>query len=57
MKNIAVIGIGTAGILSLSHILGYMPKDWTITSIFDPAIPILGVGETGGPVVLQSLFR
>jgi hypothetical protein len=57
MKNIAVIGVGTAGILSLSHILGYMPKDWAVTSIFDPSIPILGVGETAGPIVLQSLFK
>lgn len=56
-KNIAVVGVGTAGILSLSHILGYMPNDCVITSIFDPNIPILGVGETAGPVVLQSLFK
>jgi len=57
MKNIAVIGVGTGGIISISHLLGFLPPEWNITSIFDPTIPILGIGETAGPAVLPSLYK
>jgi len=58
MKSIAVIGVGTAGIHSLSHLLAYLPNndDWKVISIYDPKIPILGVGESIGPYVLNSMY-
>ena len=54
--NIAVIGVGTAGILSLSHLLGYLPKNCKITSIYDPEIKILGIGETSTYNFPPTLF-
>ena len=50
MKN-AVIGTGTAGILSISHCLAYFPSNWQIYSIHDPRKPILGIGESFFPII------
>ena len=47
MKNIAVLGTGTAGVTSLAHLLAWLPGDeYVVTSIYDPKIPILGIGES-----------
>lgn len=53
MKKIAVIGTGTAGIQSLCHFLGF--SDFEVTSIYNPAIPILGIGESTNPSFLEVL--
>ena len=55
--KIAVIGTGTAGILSLSHCLAYFPSNWQIYSIHDPRKPILGIGESTSTQIPASLFR
>jgi tryptophan halogenase len=57
--KIAVIGVGTAGIMSLCHTLKWMcPDDGsTITSIYDPSVKILGIGETSQPNFVKSLFE
>lgn len=54
--NIAVIGTGTAGILSLAHCLALFPKEWKITSIHDPNIPMLGIGESTSTQIPLTLF-
>lgn len=54
-KRIAVIGVGSAGILSLSELLPYLTNNWEITSVYDPQIPTLGIGESTNPNFLQSL--
>lgn len=54
--KIAVIGSGTAGILSLAHCLAFFPKDWQVTSIYDPNIPMLGIGESTSTQIPQTLF-
>jgi hypothetical protein len=46
MKTIAVMGIGTAGLLSLAQLLSHCSSEWQIISIHDPNTPILGIGET-----------
>ena len=58
MKNkIAVIGTGTAGMMSLSHLCTFLENDtWEVYSIHDPNIPILGVGESTTPSVPRNLF-
>ena len=53
--NLAVIGVGSAGILSLSHYLCYLDSDWTITSISDEKKPILGIGESTNPSFISTL--
>ena len=45
--KIAIIGTGTAGILSLCYCLTHLDsKSWEVYSINDPNKPILGVGES-----------
>lgn len=53
--RIGVVGIGTAGLMSLCHLLAHSPDEATITSIYDPNIKILGIGESstfGFPKIL-----
>jgi len=53
--KIGVIGVGTAGILSISHLLTYLSNDFEIISIYDPKKPILGIGESSNPVFVNAL--
>ncbi len=56
--KVAVLGVGTAGIMSLCHALRWLcPKDSTVTSIYDPKFPILGIGETSQPGFQTLLFE
>lgn len=54
-KTIAVVGLGTAGIQSLAHFLSQMDNSWTIISISDPSIPIIGIGESTNPTFVTTL--
>jgi len=56
MKKIAVIGSGTAGTLSLAHCLAFFPEEWQVVSIYDPNIPILGIGESTSTQIPLTLF-
>lgn len=56
MSKIAVIGSGTAGVMSVAHCLAFFPKDWEIVSIYDPAIPMLGIGESTSTQIPLTLF-
>ena len=55
-KKIGVIGVGTAGLLSLNHFCSYLDNDWKVVSIYDPNINIVGVGESTTPRVPFNLF-
>jgi len=55
--KIAVIGVGTVGIMSLSHLLAYLPDECCIVSIYDPKMPMLGIGETSQPGMVENLFH
>lgn len=55
-KAIAVLGIGTAGITSLSHCLSYLSEDWTVYSVYDPNTPILGIGESTTVAIPYNLY-
>lgn len=46
--RIAVIGGGTAGFMAAAHISAYHPEA-SLIHIFDPRIPIIGVGEGTNP--------
>jgi hypothetical protein len=54
--KIAVIGVGTAGCLSLCHMLTYLPSHWEVVSIHDPSTPIVGIGESTLPRFPFILF-
>jgi tryptophan halogenase len=54
MKRIAVIGVGTAGLLTVSHLLSWL-VDWEVVSIYDPNISILGIGESTNPSFVSNL--
>lgn len=54
--KIAVIGVGTGGLISLSHFCGWSPSDWEIYSIHDPNTKILGIGESTTPAIPECLF-
>jgi hypothetical protein len=54
--EIAVIGTGTAGITTISHLLAWLPKDCTVISISDPSVPILGIGESTTTSIPESLY-
>lgn len=56
-KSIAVIGIGTAGITSLSHLLAWLPEDWNVVSIYDPNTKSLGIGESTSTQIPYSLYH
>jgi hypothetical protein len=54
--KIGVIGTGTAGITTLSHLLAWLPETCTVTSISDPNSPILGIGESTTTSIPESLY-
>lgn len=55
--KIAVLGIGTAGLTSLSHCLAHLSDEWQVYSISDPSTPILGIGESTTPVIPGQLYN
>jgi hypothetical protein len=55
-KSIAVIGVGTAGLTALSHLLAWTPDESTVVSVYDPETPILGIGESTTVHIPENLF-
>lgn len=45
-KRLGVVGVGSAGVLSLIHFCTWLNNDWEIVSIYDPNKKILGIGES-----------
>jgi tryptophan 7-halogenase len=54
-KRLAVIGVGSAGILSLAHFCSKLDNSWDIVSIHNPDIKIIGIGESTNPAVVETL--
>ena len=54
-KKLAILGVGSSGILALSHFLYFLDNSWDVVSIHDPNIPILGIGESTNPGFVHSL--
>jgi hypothetical protein len=55
--KIAIIGAGSAGIQAACYFLSYTPQEIKTTIIYDPNIPILGIGESTNPTFLDTLTR
>lgn len=45
-KKLAVLGAGSAGLLTLVHFCTWLNTDWEIYSVHNPAKNILGIGES-----------
>ena len=54
-QKLAVIGLGSAGIQSLCHMLSSLDNNWEIYSIYDPKIKALGIGESTNPTFIDAL--
>jgi len=45
-KKVAVIGVGSAGLLQVMHLCVWLDKSWEVYAIHDRAKKILGIGES-----------
>ncbi len=57
MKKLLVIGVGSAGIITLGQMLSTLDDTWEVHSVYDPSIPILGVGEATSTATPLALFK
>jgi hypothetical protein len=56
-RKIAVIGAGSAGLLSTTHLCTWLDANWEVCSIHDPRREILGIGESTNGAVISVLER
>lgn len=56
-RKIAVIGVGSAGLLSAAHLCTWLDESWEICSVHDPNKKILGIGESTNGAVVSVLER
>jgi tryptophan halogenase len=54
-RRLGVIGVGSAGILSLCHFITHLDNAWEVVSISDPNTKILGIGESSNPSFITAL--
>lgn len=54
MKRIAILGAGSGGILSICYFLG-LSEEFEITSIYNPKIPSVGIGESTNPFFFGAI--
>ena len=54
-RRIGVVGVGSAGIVTLCKLLASLSNEWDVVSIYDPNIPILGIGESTNPSFIRLL--
>jgi hypothetical protein len=54
-EKIAIIGVGSAGIQSICQMLVWTDESYEITSIYNPDIPIIGIGESTNPSFVEAL--
>lgn len=45
-RKIAVIGAGSAGVLSVAHLCTWLDEQWEVSVIYNPNKKILGIGES-----------
>lgn len=56
-QTVLVIGVGSAGLLTLSQMCSSLGNNFEIYSVHDPKIPILGVGEATSTNAPYALFK
>ena len=56
-KKLLVIGSGTGGVLTTGQMLEGLDSSWEVHNVYDPKIPILGVGEATSTLTPNALFK
>jgi hypothetical protein len=56
-KKIAVVGAGSAGLLTAAHLCTWLDDSWHVSAVYDPRKPILGIGESTNGGVMSVLER
>ena len=54
-RKIAVVGTGSAGLLTLAHLCTWLDDSWQVVSVYDPKKPILGIGESTNGGFIHAL--
>lgn len=55
MKKLAIVGVGSAGIQAICHYISWLDNSWEITSIHNPSVDIVGIGESTNPTFVVAL--
>ena len=53
--KIAVVGVGSAGVLTICHLLNHLPIPWEVVSVYNPTKKILGIGESTNPPFINTI--
>ena len=56
-KKVAVVGVGSAGLLNVMHLCVWLDKSWEVYSIHNPHKKILGIGESTNGEFVTVLER
>ena len=56
-RKIAVIGAGSAGLLSVAHLCTWLDESWQVCSVYNPQKKILGIGESTNGAFVSVLER
>ncbi|HEX6274028.1 MAG TPA: tryptophan 7-halogenase [Polyangiaceae bacterium] len=56
-RKLAVIGAGSAGLLSVAHLCTWLDESWEIFAIHNPKKKILGIGESTNGAFVSLLER
>ncbi len=56
-RKIAIVGAGSAGLLSAAHLCTWLDDSWQICSVHHPDKKILGIGESTNGAVISVLER
>jgi hypothetical protein len=57
MRKIAIVGAGSAGLLTASHLCTWLDKSWQVCLVHDPKKKILGIGESTNGAFMSVLER
>ncbi len=56
-RKIAVVGAGSAGLLTATHLCTWLDSSWQVYSVHDPQTKILGIGESTNGAFISVLER
>ena len=56
-KKIAVLGTGSAGLLTAAHLTTWLDDSWQVVVVYNPGKPILGIGESTNGGFISVLER
>ena len=56
-RKIAVVGTGSAGLLTAAHLCTWLDNSWQVTVVYNPEKKILGIGESTNGAVVSVLER